>query len=100
MLNVFLDVYDDIRSVINNNFLNHLTAIDKELLEELCVFLEIFDQAIDQLSEEERPTMHKVLPLRQLLINHCEVKVEDSHGLKQLKIFLGKWILRNIDLGQ
>lgn len=89
MLNVFLITYDDLGGVINNNFIDYLTGIDKELLEELCNFLELFDQVINQLSDEERPTMHKVLPLRQLLLDHCEIKAEDSDGLKELKFFLG-----------
>jgi len=90
MLNVFLMVFDDIGGVINNNFMDYLSDIDKELLEELCVFLELFDQVINQLSDEERPTMHKVVALRQLLLDHCELKSEDSDGLKELKLFLGK----------
>jgi hypothetical protein len=64
MLNVFLNVDDELGGVINNNFIDFSTGVDKELLEELGVFLKLFDQAIDQLSDEKRPTMHKVLPLR------------------------------------
>jgi hypothetical protein len=90
MLNVFLNVYDDLGGVLNNNFMDYLSGVDKEVLEELCVFLKLFDQAIDQLSEEERPTMHKVLPIRQLLLNHCELQSDDSVGLMELKVFLGK----------
>ncbi|CAM4863240.1 unnamed protein product [Rotaria socialis] len=90
MLEVFLDVYDELTGVINNAFMANLAAIDKELLEELCAFLKLFDQAIDELSEEEKPTMHKVIPIRQLLLNHCDLKYEDSGELKQLKCFVGK----------
>ncbi|CAF3372246.1 unnamed protein product [Rotaria socialis] len=90
MLEVFLDVCDELTGVINNAFMANLAAIDKELLEELCAFLKLFDQAIDELSEEEKPTMHKVIPIRQLLLNHCDLKYEDSGELKQLKCFVGK----------
>lgn len=90
MLNVFLNVFDDICIALNNNYIDYFTSIDKELLEEVCRFLKLFDKAINQLSEEERPTMHMVLPIRQLLLNHCEPKVEDSAELKELKLFLGE----------
>ncbi|CAF4626641.1 unnamed protein product, partial [Didymodactylos carnosus] len=50
MLNVFDKVYNDVGGVINNNYMDYLTRIDKNLLEELCGFLVVFDQAIDQLS--------------------------------------------------
>ncbi|CAF5182378.1 unnamed protein product, partial [Rotaria magnacalcarata] len=88
MLNVFLNVYDDIGSVLNSGYIDYLTSVDKNLLEEVCRFLIVFDNAIDQLSAEERPTMHQVLPIRQLLIDQCEVKFEDSSELKELKFFL------------
>ncbi|CAF2974496.1 unnamed protein product [Rotaria socialis] len=66
----------------------NLAAIDKELLEEVCVFLKPFDRAIAELSEEEKPTMHKVIPIRQLLLNHCDLKYADSDELKELKFFV------------
>ncbi|CAF1398655.1 unnamed protein product, partial [Didymodactylos carnosus] len=100
MLNVFDKVYVDVGGVINNNYMDYLSRIDKNLLEELCGFLVVFDQAIDQLSEEEQPTIHKVLPIRQLLLNHCEINSQDSSSLHELKIFLSEriksaWILQN-----
>ncbi|CAF3321032.1 unnamed protein product [Rotaria socialis] len=90
MLEVFLDVYDELTGVINNAFMANLAAIDKELLEELCAFLKLFDEAIDELSEEEKPTMHKVIPIRQLLLNYCDLKYEDSGERIELKCFVGK----------
>ncbi|CAM4952529.1 unnamed protein product [Rotaria socialis] len=66
----------------------NLAAIDKELLEEVCVFLKPFDRAIVELSEEEKPTMHKVIPIRQLLLNHYDLKYADSDELKELKFFV------------
>ncbi|CAF4940274.1 unnamed protein product [Rotaria sp. Silwood1] len=92
MLEVFFDVYDELPGVINKNLIDSLAAIDKDLLEELCVFLKLFDQAIIQLSDEDKPTIHQVILIRQLLINHCEVKYDDSDGLKAIKYFLGERI--------
>ncbi|CAF5166774.1 unnamed protein product, partial [Rotaria magnacalcarata] len=88
MLNVFLKVFDDIGVVLNNNYLSYFTAIDKELLEEVCKFLELFEEVINKLSQEERLTIYMVIPLRQLLINHCEPQFEDTAELKELKVFL------------
>ena len=53
MMNAFLNVYDDIGGVVNNNYIDSLTAINNELLEEICGFLKLFDQAVEELSEEE-----------------------------------------------
>ncbi|CAF1440028.1 unnamed protein product [Rotaria sordida] len=92
MLEVFFDVYDELAGVINKNLIDSLGAIDKDLLEELCVFLKLFDQAIIQLSDEDKPTIHQVIPIRQLLINHCGIKYDDSDGLKEVKHFLGERI--------
>ncbi len=90
MLNVFFDVYDELAGAIHRNFMDALVAVDKEFLEELCIFLKLFDQVIDELSEENQPTIYKVIPLRQLLIDHCVVKNGDSDGLKEVKQFLGE----------
>jgi hypothetical protein len=90
MLDVFLDVFDKIAGVIKKHLMDDLVAVDKDLLEEVCSFLKLFDQAIDQLSDEERPIMHRVIPIRQLLLNHCELKNDDSDGLQELKLFVGK----------
>ncbi|CAF5078985.1 unnamed protein product [Rotaria sp. Silwood1] len=88
----FLYVYDELAGVINKNLIDSLAAINKDLLEELCIFLELFDQAIIQLSGEDKPTKHQVIPIQQLLINHCEVKYDDSDGFKEMKLFLGERI--------
>ncbi|CAF3641083.1 unnamed protein product [Rotaria socialis] len=88
MLNVFLNVYDDLNGVLNSVHMDYLSNVDKELLEEICGFLKTFDEAINQLSEEERPTIYKVLPIRQALLNHCQVTHKNSSELKELKSFL------------
>ncbi|CAF4392090.1 unnamed protein product [Rotaria magnacalcarata] len=66
--------------------------IEKDLLDCVCKFLEPFEEVIVNLSEEQRPTLHKVIPLRQTLINSCVVEANDlandSNGIIQLKVFL------------
>ena len=41
--------------------------------------------------------INQVIPIRQLLINHCEIALGDSDGLKEIKNFVGKKISKNID---
>lgn len=90
MLNVFLKVFHDMVTVISPTHLPDYFNIDKELLERICTFLIPFDEVLKQLSDTKRPTLHRVLPLRQYLINMCSINVDDLSGLEQLKSFLGK----------
>lgn len=64
--------------------------IEKDLLHIVCKFLEHFDEVINDLSEDQRPTIHRVIPLRQCLIDKCEVTEDDVNGMIQLKVFLGE----------
>ena len=91
MMNAFLNVYDDVGGVVNNHYIDPLIAIDKKLLEEICSFLNLFDQTIKELSEAEGPTIHKMFHIRQLLLNHCQITFEDSSELSELKLFLSKF---------
>ncbi|CAF1548897.1 unnamed protein product, partial [Adineta ricciae] len=92
MLEVFLKVYDELPGVLNKHFMDDFVSIDKELMKELCDFLELFDRVINDFSEEERPTSDLVIPYRQLLIDHCKINRDDSVGLKELKLFIGERI--------
>jgi hypothetical protein len=65
-------------------------SLDKDLLSQLCSFLELFDQVITTLSDETQPTLHQVIPLRIILMDHCAPKGEDSSNIKKLKQFLRK----------
>ena len=90
MLNVFLMVFDELFPIINNTHLAHYVNIDKDFLQEVCDFLVPFDEAFQQLSDTKRPTLHRVIPLRQYLLNCCHIEPEDHHGIQQLKQFLSK----------
>ena len=65
-------------------------SIEKELLDDICNFLEPFQEVIDALSEDQKPNLHRVMPLRQYLINMCETNELDPSAIIQLKVFLGK----------
>jgi len=64
--------------------------IEKELLDDICNFLEPFQEVLDALSEDQQPSLHRVIPLRQYLMNKCEVKEEDSAAIIRLEVFLSK----------
>ena len=44
--------------------LNQYLLLDKDPLEQICLFLKEFDEFIEQLSDGKRRTIYKVLPLR------------------------------------
>ena len=91
MIRIFADVFDELSMVLDSSHLQELLSIDKDLLNQICSFLKVFDHVIEQLSDDKKPTIYKVLPLRQLLLNECEVRTDDHNGVKQIKVFLCKW---------
>jgi hypothetical protein len=90
MLNVFLAVFDELFPIISNTHLEHYINIDKGFLQEVCEFLVPFDEVFEQLSDTQRPTLHRVIPFRQYLINWCESKPDDHDGIRKLKQFLSE----------
>ena len=91
MLDVFRQVFFELPKVlINSKSMNDYHLIEKVLLDNLCSFLEPFQEVIDTLSQEQQPVLHLVIPLRQCLINQCEIEEDDSPAISQLKAFLGK----------
>ncbi|CAF4312008.1 unnamed protein product [Rotaria sp. Silwood2] len=79
----------------------HMLHVFLEIFDELTVVLDVFDEVIEQLSDDKRPTIYKVLPLRQRLLNECKVQDNDHTGLQQLKQFLSSriqtiWVLQNV----
>ncbi|CAF3236719.1 unnamed protein product, partial [Rotaria sp. Silwood2] len=51
---------------------------------DICEFLSTFDTAFEILSDSKRSTLHRVLPLKQLLINKCCINGDELEGLKQV----------------
>ena len=87
-MNVFLLVFDEILGALGSNVIDCYPAIDKELLECVCSFLKVCDKAIEELSQDYLPTIHKVLPLREYILKHCQINSYDDDGIKQTKAFL------------
>lgn len=91
MMNIFQELFFELPSaLVNSNFMINYNLIEKDLLGCVCKFLEPFEELMVDLSEEQRPTLHKVIPLRQSLINSCAIKADDCNGVIELKVFLGK----------
>ncbi len=88
--NVFNLIYDELIDVFSGSHSHDFESIDKGLLSDLCEFLQRFDQVITILSDETQPTLYKVIPLRNLLIDHCVSKPDDTSGMKKIKDFLSK----------
>ena len=95
-MDIFLLVFDELVTVLDTNYITYYLSIDKDLLECICCFLKVFENTIEELSKDTTPTIHKVLPLREYLLNHCQVGVGDNQGVKEIKIFLGMLLIQTI----
>ena len=73
----------------NTKFIDSYNLIEKTSLDDICLFLQPFEEVLEALNEDYRPTLHRVIPLCQCLINKCEIR-EDSTAVAELKLFLGK----------
>lgn len=94
MLDIFKKVFFELRErLINTKTTNDYNLIDKQVLDDICGFLEPLQEVLDALSEDQQPSLYRVLPLRKALINLCEAKEIDSDAIIQLKIFLGEKII-------
>ncbi len=95
-MDIFLLIFDELIGVLDSDFMNHYLSIDKELLECICCFLKAFDETIEELGKDSVPTIHKVLPLREYLLNHCQVNDDDNDGIKEINTFLGILLIQRI----
>jgi hypothetical protein len=91
MLDIFRKVFYELPlALTNTKSMDNYNLIDKPSLDDICHFLTPFDEVIEVLSEDNRPSLHRVIPLRQCLINKCEIGEEDSTAVAELKLFLCK----------
>ncbi|CAM4838916.1 unnamed protein product [Rotaria magnacalcarata] len=89
MLQVFLEIFDKLAIVLDSTHLNQYLLLDKDLLEQICSFLKVFDEVIEQLSDDKKPTIYKVLPLRQRLLNGCQkFNLTTTEGVHYMSTFL------------
>ncbi|CAF3281405.1 unnamed protein product [Rotaria sp. Silwood2] len=88
MMNVFNLTYNELIDTFSGSNYNDFESIDQDLLSHICDFLRVFDDVIKTLNDETQPTLHKVIPLRMALNNHCAPKADDSLSIIKLKEFL------------
>lgn len=88
---MFNITYNELYDNFSDSYFTEFVSLNKDLLLYICEFLQTFDQTIKSLSDEKQPTIHKVVPLRKFLINHCAQKPEDAPGIRSIKGFLRKY---------
>ncbi|CAF4651150.1 unnamed protein product [Rotaria sp. Silwood1] len=74
--------------------------IDEGLLKDLTKLLSYFKIASEQLSSDQEPTLHLVLPWINKLKSYCEIKINDSEAMKQVKKLILEHIQQKIWLTQ
>jgi len=97
-MDIFLLVFDELIVVLDPDFINYYLTIEKDLLMCVCSFLKVFEETIQELSKDTVPTIHKVLPLREYLLQHCQAKADDNDSIKEIKVFLGMLLIERTEL--
>lgn len=78
----------------------YMNVIDENLLKHLIELLSYFKTASEQLSADQEPTLHLVLPWINKLKNYCEIKKDDLPVMKQVKTLILEYIKEKIWLTQ
>ncbi|CAF4876290.1 unnamed protein product, partial [Rotaria sp. Silwood2] len=69
MLDIFREFFFKLPEVlINRKTLNDYNLIEKELLDDICNYLEPFQEILGAVSEDQQLSLHRVIPLRHYLI--------------------------------
>ena len=90
MFNVFNEIFDEIPHTLNPNFLLTYSLINRRMLRQICDFILDFDEVIEKLCDDSRPTLHRVVPLRQHLIDRCStLPIDEDDDLSSIKKFIG-----------
>ncbi len=79
---------------------DYLDKIDHVLLKNVNDILAFFKKASEQLSMDEAPTLHLVLPWINKLKSYCEIKVSDPPVIKQFKTIILNYIKEKVWLTQ
>ncbi|CAF3517084.1 unnamed protein product [Rotaria sp. Silwood1] len=101
MFNSFLLAYNELPSVLNNDQRQNYLLINYSELEQLTAYLKSFHDVIEKLSCDQSPTIHLVIPYKQLLLNRSNRNDDDYQDLVQLKRYMSKylkeyWIIHDI----
>ncbi|CAF1018142.1 unnamed protein product, partial [Didymodactylos carnosus] len=101
MMNSVLNVFNELSNVISDDQkLNYLT-ISRDELQLVCLYLKHFDDVIERMGAEKKPTLHLVIPYKQLLINRSAINDDDTTHTTPLKKFIAKhvidyWVLQDV----
>ena len=88
MLKSVLDNFEELQKLFalhKPSELRRITAINIDLLKELVDFLAPFNFDTKFFEDENRPTLHLVIPKITKLKKHCEISENDSSSLKSVK---------------
>ncbi|CAF3822945.1 unnamed protein product [Rotaria sp. Silwood1] len=101
MFNSFLLAYNELPSVLNNDQRQNYLLINYSELEQLTAYLKSFHDVIEKLSCDQSPTIHLVIPYKQLLLNRSNRNDDDYQDLVQLKRYMSNylkeyWIIHDI----
>jgi hypothetical protein len=64
MLNVFSSIFDELVQILDSKLSAAYSRIDENLLSDICRFLFPCDTVLQALSDDQRPTLHRVLPFK------------------------------------
>ncbi|GIX81176.1 zinc finger protein 618 [Caerostris darwini] len=77
--------YENIMFVLNATGNTHLLLVEKSTIGAIVEFLEVFEDAIAQLSSSTEPSLNLVIPWVAKFQKHCSIDADDSDALKQIK---------------
>lgn len=94
--------FKEVESVLleRKEYSQYMDEIDYTLMKNLIDILSSFKKASEQLSADQEPTLHLVLPCVNKLKNHCQAKTTDTAVVKQMKKLLLHYIEEKIWLTQ
>ena len=101
MLDIFSKVYNELPSVLVGNQRQNYLKINHDELEQVTKYLKHFHDVIEKLSSEQSPTIHLVLPYKQLLINRSTRDDDDHLSVVQLKNYVSEhlkdyWVVQDV----
>jgi predicted small metal-binding protein len=101
MLNTFIMVYNELPSALSNTQRQNYLKVNQNELEQVTRYLKHFHDVIEKLSCEQTPTLHLVLPYKQLLIDRSTRDDDDHLSLVQLKNYVSEhlkdyWVVHDV----
>ncbi|CAF0739060.1 unnamed protein product [Didymodactylos carnosus] len=97
----FLKVYYELPQILSDEQKKNYLKVDYDSLESLCIYLKNFYDVIEKLSYEKTPTIHLVIPYKQLLITLSIINDNDDQLIIPLKLYIAKelsnyWIVNDV----